>query len=121
MIFRQIVHDDLIDAVPDGLDPDRPIAAICMSGQRSAVAASLLKRHGARDVLHVADGGVGPGGAPAIRSSSAAARYATSRNSCSSATSASRRRCFIRACSRHTRLSETPSTSPISLSVRFFT
>jgi hydroxyacylglutathione hydrolase len=50
-------HD--VDGVPDGLDPQRPIAAICASGQRSAVAASLLLRAGARDVLHVADGGVG--------------------------------------------------------------
>ena len=50
-------HD--IDAVPDGIDPERPVAAVCMSGQRSAVAASLLRRAGAREVLHVADGGVG--------------------------------------------------------------
>ena len=32
---------------------------ICSSGQRSGVAASLLRRHGAVDVLHVVDGGVG--------------------------------------------------------------
>jgi hydroxyacylglutathione hydrolase len=50
-------HD--IHSLPDGLDPEKPMAAICMSGQRSAVAASLLKRHGAREVLHVVDGGVG--------------------------------------------------------------
>ncbi|HKP90406.1 MAG TPA: MBL fold metallo-hydrolase [Thermoleophilaceae bacterium] len=50
-------HD--IDALPDGLDPSRPIAAICMSGQRSAVAASLLQRLGAERVLHVVPGGVG--------------------------------------------------------------
>jgi hydroxyacylglutathione hydrolase len=50
-------HD--VDAVPDGIDPARPVAAICMSGQRSAVAASLLKRQGVENVLHVADGGVG--------------------------------------------------------------
>ena len=50
-------HD--IDSVPGGIDPDRPVAAICMSGQRSAVAASLLKRQGIATVLHVADGGVG--------------------------------------------------------------
>jgi hydroxyacylglutathione hydrolase len=50
-------HD--IDSVPDGIDPDRPVAAICMSGQRSAVAASLLKRQGIESVIHVADGGVG--------------------------------------------------------------
>jgi hydroxyacylglutathione hydrolase len=44
---------------PDGLDLSQPIAAICSSGQRSALAASLLLRHGATDALHVADGGVG--------------------------------------------------------------
>ena len=32
---------------------------ICSSGQRSGVAASLLRRHGAEQVLHVVDGGVG--------------------------------------------------------------
>ena len=50
-------HD--LHAVPDGIDLARPIAAICSSGQRSAVAASLLLRRGARHVIHVADGGVG--------------------------------------------------------------
>ena len=50
-------HD--IHAIPEGLDPERPIAAICSSGQRSALAASLLLRHGAPNVIHVADGGVG--------------------------------------------------------------
>uniref|UniRef100_UPI0025A254B5 rhodanese-like domain-containing protein n=1 Tax=Klebsiella pneumoniae TaxID=573 RepID=UPI0025A254B5 len=49
-------HD--IDALPDGIDPARPVAAICASGQRAAVAASLLQRHGAREVIHVVDGGV---------------------------------------------------------------
>jgi hydroxyacylglutathione hydrolase len=41
------------------VDRLRPVAAICSSGQRSAVAASLLQRHGAGHVIHVADGGVG--------------------------------------------------------------
>jgi glyoxylase-like metal-dependent hydrolase (beta-lactamase superfamily II)/rhodanese-related sulfurtransferase len=50
-------HD--LTEVPAGLDPARPIAAICSSGQRSAVAASLLLRAGACDVIHVADSGVG--------------------------------------------------------------
>jgi hydroxyacylglutathione hydrolase len=50
-------HD--LGSVPEGLDPARPIAVICSSGQRSGVAASLLARHGARQVLHVVDGGVG--------------------------------------------------------------
>jgi hydroxyacylglutathione hydrolase len=50
-------HD--IRGIPEGLDGQRPIAIICSSGQRSAIAASLLLRHGAAHVIHVADGGVG--------------------------------------------------------------
>lgn len=49
-------HD--LHELPAGLDAQRPVAAICGSGQRSAVAASLLQRHGAHDVLHVVEGGV---------------------------------------------------------------
>jgi rhodanese-related sulfurtransferase len=49
-------HD--IRGLPVGVDLSRPVAAICGSGQRSAVAASLLKRFGADRVLHVVDGGV---------------------------------------------------------------
>jgi hydroxyacylglutathione hydrolase len=49
-------HD--IDGIPEALDPERPIAVICSSGQRSGVAASLLLRHGATRVLHVLRGGV---------------------------------------------------------------
>jgi hydroxyacylglutathione hydrolase len=47
-----------IHALPDGLAADRPAAAICASGQRSATAASLLAAHGANRVIHVVDGGV---------------------------------------------------------------
>ena len=50
-------HD--IDALPEGLDPDRPIAVLCASGQRAATGASLVRRHAAGEVLHVVDGGVG--------------------------------------------------------------
>jgi hydroxyacylglutathione hydrolase len=50
-------HD--VDAIPDGIDPARPVAVICASGQRAAVAASLLARHGAEHPVHVVDGGVG--------------------------------------------------------------
>jgi glyoxylase-like metal-dependent hydrolase (beta-lactamase superfamily II)/rhodanese-related sulfurtransferase len=50
-------HD--LDELPGDLDPARPIAVICGSGQRSAVGASLIQRLGARDVIHVVDGGVG--------------------------------------------------------------
>jgi glyoxylase-like metal-dependent hydrolase (beta-lactamase superfamily II)/rhodanese-related sulfurtransferase len=50
-------HD--VRGIPAGIDARQPIAVICSSGQRSGVAASLLRLHGARDVLHVVDGGVG--------------------------------------------------------------
>jgi hydroxyacylglutathione hydrolase len=62
-------HD--IREPPDELDPQRPIAVICSSGQRSGVAASLLKRLGADEVLHVVPGGVkswGRAGYPIERS-----------------------------------------------------
>ena len=45
-------------ALPDELDADGSVAVICASGQRAAVGASLLQRFGARDVIHVVDGGV---------------------------------------------------------------
>jgi hydroxyacylglutathione hydrolase len=51
-------YHDLREA-PAELDPSRPVAVICMSGQRSAVGASLLQRDGFADVFHVVDGGVG--------------------------------------------------------------
>ena len=50
-------HD--IRAIPDGIDPAQPVAAVCASGQRAAVAASLLARYGAEHVVHVTGGGVG--------------------------------------------------------------
>lgn len=49
-------HD--VHELPDGIDPSRPVAVICGSGQRAAVAASLVQRFGAREVIHVVDGGV---------------------------------------------------------------
>jgi glyoxylase-like metal-dependent hydrolase (beta-lactamase superfamily II)/rhodanese-related sulfurtransferase len=48
---------DLAD-LPEGLDPDRPVAVVCASGQRAGVAASVLQRHGLERVIHVVDGGV---------------------------------------------------------------
>ncbi|HYH58155.1 MAG TPA: MBL fold metallo-hydrolase [Thermoleophilaceae bacterium] len=50
-------HD--IDSVPDGLDARQPIATICGSGQRAAVAVGLLELRGAKNPVHVVDGGVG--------------------------------------------------------------
>ena len=49
-------HD--IVGVPEVLDPKRPVAAICAGGVRAGTAASLLRRHGVEQVLHVVDGGV---------------------------------------------------------------
>jgi hydroxyacylglutathione hydrolase len=49
-------HD--IDDLPEGLDPGRPVAVVCASGERAAVGASLLQRYGARTVIHVTGGGV---------------------------------------------------------------
>jgi hydroxyacylglutathione hydrolase len=49
-------HD--IDGLPEELDPQRPVAVVCASGQRAAVAASLLQLHGAQQVIHVVGGGV---------------------------------------------------------------
>jgi rhodanese-related sulfurtransferase/glyoxylase-like metal-dependent hydrolase (beta-lactamase superfamily II) len=50
-------HD--IHSMPGDVDPERPVAVICASGQRSAVAASLIARFGGEQVVHVVDGGVG--------------------------------------------------------------
>lgn len=54
------VHEPYHDIrdVPDGIDPGQAVAVICGSGQRSAVAASLLQRYGATDAIHVVEGGV---------------------------------------------------------------
>ncbi len=49
-------HD--ITDLPDALDPAKPIAVMCGSGQRAATAASLVVRHGGQEVLHITDGGV---------------------------------------------------------------
>jgi hydroxyacylglutathione hydrolase len=49
-------HD--IDGIPEGVDPARSVAVVCGSGQRAAVAASLLQRQGGEHVIHVIDGGV---------------------------------------------------------------
>jgi rhodanese-related sulfurtransferase/glyoxylase-like metal-dependent hydrolase (beta-lactamase superfamily II) len=60
-------HD--IDEIPDGIDAERPVAVICSSGQRSAVAASMLQRLGVDQPLHVVDGGVSSwerGGRPLV-------------------------------------------------------
>lgn len=47
-----------LDPPPAGLDPGRPVAVVCASGERAAVAASVLQRGGQEGVVHVVDGGV---------------------------------------------------------------
>jgi rhodanese-related sulfurtransferase len=47
-----------IHSLPDDVDPGRPVATVCASGQRAGVAASLLQRHGAKHVVHIVAGGV---------------------------------------------------------------
>ena len=49
-------HD--LTGIPEELDGDRVVAVVCASGQRAAVGASLLQRHGASAVWHVVEGGV---------------------------------------------------------------
>ncbi|MEO8687622.1 MAG: rhodanese-like domain-containing protein, partial [Solirubrobacteraceae bacterium] len=49
-------HD--IAELPEGIDPAKPVAVVCGSGQRAATAASLVQRYGAEDVIHVIEGGV---------------------------------------------------------------
>jgi hydroxyacylglutathione hydrolase len=50
-------HD--IHAMPEELDAKKPVAVMCASGQRAAVAASLLAKFGAEQVIHVVEGGFG--------------------------------------------------------------
>jgi hydroxyacylglutathione hydrolase len=50
--------DHNIGGVPEGIDPKMPVAVVCGSGQRAAVAASLLQRRGAEQVVLVVRGGV---------------------------------------------------------------
>ena len=47
---------DLVE-LPGAVDPERPVVVLCATGPRAATAAGLLKRHGCRDVTHVAEGG----------------------------------------------------------------
>jgi glyoxylase-like metal-dependent hydrolase (beta-lactamase superfamily II)/rhodanese-related sulfurtransferase len=49
-------HD--LHSLPPEIDPHKTTAVMCASGQRAGVAASLAKRHGVGEVLHVVEGGV---------------------------------------------------------------
>ena len=54
-----IPYHELRDQLPEEVrEADRPLAVACSAGNRSSLAASLLRRAGIGNVLHVADGGV---------------------------------------------------------------
>src|ERR671934_1321960 len=53
-----VPYHELRDGPPAGLPRDKPLAVACSAGNRSSLAASLLRRAGVEDVVHVADGGV---------------------------------------------------------------
>lgn len=50
-------YHELGDGVAE-LDPSRPVAVICASGQRAGVAASVLARAGFAEPIHIVDGGI---------------------------------------------------------------
>jgi hydroxyacylglutathione hydrolase len=52
---RHIPYGDLAERI-DELPRDRPIATICRGGKRSGLAASILRREGFAEVLHVGQG-----------------------------------------------------------------
>jgi glyoxylase-like metal-dependent hydrolase (beta-lactamase superfamily II)/rhodanese-related sulfurtransferase len=53
-----VPYYDLRNGVPARLRNGREIAVACSAGNRSSIAASLLRREGLDNVIHVADGGV---------------------------------------------------------------
>jgi len=64
-----IPHDEVEAGNTEGLDLDRPIAAICRSGNRATSAGDALVAAGASDVRVVRPGGVGTwqeGGYPIV-------------------------------------------------------
>jgi hydroxyacylglutathione hydrolase len=53
-----VPYHELRDGVPDEIPRDAPVAVACSAGNRSSLAASLLRRAGVANVIHVTDGGV---------------------------------------------------------------
>jgi hydroxyacylglutathione hydrolase len=53
-----VPYHDLRDGLPGTAANGKQLAVACSVGNRSSIAASLLKRAGVEDVIHVADGGV---------------------------------------------------------------
>jgi hydroxyacylglutathione hydrolase len=53
-----VPYHDLRDRVPDELRNGRQLAVACSVGNRSSIAASLHRRSGVENVIHVAEGGI---------------------------------------------------------------
>jgi hydroxyacylglutathione hydrolase len=53
-----VPYHELRDGVPAEIPRDEPVAVACSAGNRSSLAASLLRRAGLESVVHVTDGGV---------------------------------------------------------------
>src|SRR5919206_2258732 len=53
-----VPYHELRDGIPGELPRNEPLAVACSAGNRSSLAASLLRRAGRENVLHVTDGGV---------------------------------------------------------------
>ncbi len=54
-----VPYHELRDELPPEVrEPGKPLAVVCSTGNRSSLAASLLRRAGIANVLHVADGGI---------------------------------------------------------------
>jgi hydroxyacylglutathione hydrolase len=53
-----VPYHDLRDGMKGRVGNGKTLAIACSVGNRSSIAASLLKRAGVKDVIHVADGGV---------------------------------------------------------------
>jgi hydroxyacylglutathione hydrolase len=56
---RHLPYHDLRDGIPADLRRNgKPLAVACSTGNRSAIAVSLLARAGVENVIHVTDGGI---------------------------------------------------------------
>jgi hydroxyacylglutathione hydrolase len=53
-----VPYHELRDGVPGEIPRDAAVAVACSAGNRSSLAASLLRRAGLEDVIHVTDGGI---------------------------------------------------------------
>jgi glyoxylase-like metal-dependent hydrolase (beta-lactamase superfamily II)/rhodanese-related sulfurtransferase len=53
-----VPYHELRDGAPPEFPRDRPLAVACSAGNRSSLAASLLRRSGVERVVHVTDGGI---------------------------------------------------------------